>query len=221
MNRILEVPCLSFSIKTIQLTLSVWDYEDGRSAANDQPTTFEEIEERAGDTLRLLHSQTLQTRSGNRVMGTSRQGDPALDDKPVAATSPTAKPDDPLPRLGAARGSVVRFEPVIGPDGISIDVRTEYMLRVPSSQTGIDVDVSGDNLLTVMAGSEIVVQNAALRTKDENAQGSKVRRYAVVLGGALKQSQEEFKAKLEERLSEEALENLRWEKEVIRRAKAK
>jgi hypothetical protein len=67
-ERTLETHCNVFSIKSLELSLSVWSYLDDPAAlVKNNVSTFEEIRQVAGDTLRPLDSHLILTRSGNRA----------------------------------------------------------------------------------------------------------------------------------------------------------
>ena len=194
-ERIVQVPGIFPSLLSLQLVFSVWEYQYDPGKPQEPPLTGAALRERPG--LQLLHSQTVNTRSGNRAISVSRlAGGESVPQTAGRGEVKAADGANPLPSLGKDRGAAVALEPVIGPDGASIDFLVEYEVRIASSDPKRDLELKGTTNATVVSGHEIVVQSGLI-AHGEVAAGEQWRAYALTLKGVASREQDENVAVLE------------------------
>jgi hypothetical protein len=196
---------------SIQLVFSVWEYQDDAAKPQEPPLTGASLRERPG--LRLVHSQTIHTRSGNRVISIGRLVGPESRADQTPKTTPTPeRAGAAKSTLGENRGSVLEVEPVIGPDGISIDFQMDYEIHIPSAEPRRDLELKGITNLTVISGKEVMVQSGFL---DQGARARQRRPYALVVKGEVLREQGQHREAATELDREQRERN----KAIIQRAK--
>jgi hypothetical protein len=172
-----DLCCGSGAIKQIELGVTAWSYlDDPATLAKNVAATFEDIQKRAGDTLQPLDAHLLLTRSGNCAVSTQLL---AVEGKPAAV------PDADFRKAPALNnpGSFVSIEPVIGPDGSSLDFQLSYCARIPQAGSP-DLYLSHATNCTLIDGSSLVVHSILLPPlPDQNPK--KARRCVVVVSGRI------------------------------------
>jgi hypothetical protein len=187
--RVLEEVCLRQGpVKMLELNLSAWTYLDDPAAlVNNHVKMFEQIREIAGESLRPIDSHLIVTRSGNRAESTQQ----------LASGEEPPKSDKPpeTPAALNAPGSIVEVEPVIGPDGKTIDFQVNYRARIPHSDGAQDLCFSHVTNATVVDGRNVIVQNLLFPplAKQDPA---KVRRCVVVMSARILSTKETEPPKL-------------------------
>jgi hypothetical protein len=151
----------------------------------------------------------------------------ALDNNPSASPQKNPAPQPQatasgMPSLGSARGSVLEIEPVIGPDGETIDFQMQYDVRVPSSEPEFEIDLKGATNVTTRSGFGTVLHAATVpKTRGEPPLPEASRQCAIVVEATYRRLEQELKTELQEQEAHRTMEKLRWEKDLIDRAKAK
>jgi hypothetical protein len=162
-------------VKQLELTVSAWAYLDTPDAlVNNNARTFEEIRAIAGASLRPVDAHLILTRSGNRAISHHLAG-------AEEASKPSAPADASAPLKSP--GSTLELEPVIGPDGISIDIQVEYRARIPQPNAR-DLCFSLSTNATMNAGTNMIVQNLHFPPTDGQSPG-KVRRGAIIVSARI------------------------------------
>ncbi len=161
----------NFTILQIELSANLWSYDSDRPLDPQQkPHTLAELREKAGGTLQTLDSHSVLTRSGNRVVAVSRIGTLTPPLSPETKTPAknedlsTLDPSDPHLFDDGSRGSVVAFEPSIGPDRHTIDFQVSYQARLPQSNGEPDIFIQFFNNAAIMTGQDLVVFSTATPT---------------------------------------------------------
>jgi hypothetical protein len=169
-ERILETPSCFVLIKSIELSISTWTYlDDPIALVKNRAKSFEELQAIAGDTLRPVDSHLVVTRSGNRVPSIHLL---AAEDGPPKATEVGELPPLKTP------GSVLAIEPVVGPDGSTVDFQVEYRARIPQPGAA-DLCFAIETNATIGDGENLILQNLLFPPVD-GQDPAKVRRCAVI-----------------------------------------
>jgi len=173
-------------VKSVETTASLWEYEDDQFAdVIPRLHTFAELRQRAGNSLKLLASQFIATKSGQRATAVSKQPDAAR--APVAApeTKPTTgTPSETASRIGlnGARGSFFEVEPTIGPDGEMVDMAISFEARLRGAGTEHDTEVSVTTNLTLSNNHDMIPYCSHGGEDGALVQKGKVKRRALVIG---------------------------------------
>jgi hypothetical protein len=163
-------------VKQVELTVSAWTYLDAPDTlVNNNARTFEQIRAVAGASLRPVDAHLILTRSGNRATSVHHLASAEEALKPSAPADTSAPLKSP--------GSTLELEPVIGPDGISIDIQVDYRARI-SQPNAPDLCLSLRTNATMNAGENIILQNLHFPPTD-GQNPSKVRRGAIVLSARI------------------------------------
>jgi hypothetical protein len=215
-ERMFEISC-GVEINTYQYTISVWEFQAPADADAKQPYLLETLKQLAGGTARLIHTNTVQARSGNAVAGSSGAGrvkEPAI----VKSSAGTEEKTD----LNGTRGSSIYIEAVQGFDRRMVNMSLEYSVRVPFGQANQDFEMKGKVSLDILEGNDVVVQIAQPPLlADPPDPNNKKTRYAVVMRADLRPERKAFFEELEAQNKKEILAELLWEKEVLEKAKGK
>jgi hypothetical protein len=140
---------------------------------------FETLRKAAGDSWLVLNRMQTVTKSGQRVSVISKAGTP--EEKPPAPPigKDQPQPSDgppPPPLLRGELGSTLEFEPVLGPDGIMIDVNLIYHFRAPGPPAW---DWESNISMTVKNGVPVVLQLSSAPADGDPSRPAKLR--AIVL----------------------------------------
>lgn len=174
-----------YPVKFAEISASLWEYEDDQFAeAAPGRHHFADLRQRAGSSLKLIDSQSIVTKSGQRATAFSKQADTAR--APVAASvaKPAgAAPGDNASRTGlnGARGSLLEVEPTIGPDGETVDMAINYEARFKRTGGEQDVEVNVQTNLTLMSNQDTIPYCALAHDDGLPAQQGKLKRRALVV----------------------------------------
>ena len=184
-ERIVEIPICGERAKILKITATLWEYEDDQFAdAEAQLKHLSDLRQHAGNSLKLLDSQMIATKSGQRAVTLIKESD----QNRAPVTVPASKPADPSantvapsPKLNGSRGSLLEVEPTIGPDGEEVDMQISYeaRLRRPNAEQDIELNVATN--LTVMNGQDAIPYRALARGEEASARGGKVKRHALII----------------------------------------
>ncbi len=160
----METLCIKTSIKQINLSADLWAYEsDGPLDPAKRPHNLAEIRARAGNSLKLLDSHALLTKSGNRVTGESHSAITPPPVSPASTPAPASPKESPSPKVEAgpfqdgSRGSVFDVESSLSPSGETIDFQLAYQARVAQPAGEPDIAVHCSSTGGVKPGQDIVV----------------------------------------------------------------
>jgi hypothetical protein len=184
-ERIIEIPCCG-SVKSVETIASLWEYEDDQFAdVIPGLRSFAELRQRAGNSLKLLASQFIATKSGQRATAASKQPDTARAPVAVSETKPTTgTPSETVSRIGlnGARGSFFEVEPTIGPDGEMVDMAISFEARLRGAGTEHDTEVSVTTNLTLSNNHDTIPYYSHGGEDGALVQKGKVKRHALVIG---------------------------------------
>ncbi|MEQ1850351.1 MAG: hypothetical protein ABMA01_02050 [Chthoniobacteraceae bacterium] len=188
-ERIVEIPFCGGRPTHLEITATLWEYEDDQFAdAGAKPSHLFELRQLAGNSLKLLDSQMIATRNGQRAVTLIKESD--KNRTPVAV--PASKPANPsanetaqLPKLNGSRGSAFEVEPTIGPDGEAVDMQILYEARLGRPNAEHDIELNVATNLTVMNGQDAIPYRALARGEKASARGGKVKRHALIIGARL------------------------------------
>ena len=187
-ERLFEMSC-RMVVKSVETTASLWEYEDDQFAdVIPGLHSFAELRQRAGNSLKLLASQFIATKSGQRAAAVSKQPDTAR----VPAKAQETKPANGTPaeittstvriELNGARGSFFEVEPTIGPDGEMVDMAFSFEARLKRSGAEQDFEVSVTTNLTLSNNHDTIPYCSHGGEDGVPVQQGKVRRHALVIG---------------------------------------
>lgn len=180
------INCCGGILKHMEVTATLWEYEDDQFAdAEAKPNHLSELRKLAGNSMKLLDSQMIATKSGQRAITLIKES--GAKRAPVAVPEP--KPANPpanattqLWKLDDSRGSLFEIEPTIGPDGEGVDMQVSYEARLKRPNAEPDIEVNVATNLTVMNGQDAIPYRALARGEDALARGGKVKRHALIIG---------------------------------------
>jgi len=189
-HKIINFPnCFAVS-QLLAVTASLWEYEDDQFAdAGPGLRHFAELRQRAGDSLKLLDSQFITTKSAQiaRAVRKHPDGTPAATAVPVRKPAKTAgnesNPQIKLDgQLDGARGSLLEVEPTILPSGEEVDLHIHYEARLRTAGAGQDIEVNLTTDLIVVNKRDVIPYCALAQNDRAPAQKGKAKRHAVVVG---------------------------------------
>ena len=185
-ERLLEVSDCWSPAKTLEMTASLWEYEDDQLVdAKPGLPSFAALHQRAGKSLKLLASQLIATKTGQRAVVVSKQPDTAR--APVAV--PESKPASGTPTesatrisLNGAHGSFFEVEPIIAPDGEMVDMAISFEARLKRTDAEQDTEISVTTNLSLSSNHETIPYQSCIRDDRASAPQGKVRCLALVVG---------------------------------------
>jgi len=185
-ERVIEIPCCDDRSKLLEITASLWEYEDDQFVdAARGLRLFADIRKRAGDSLRLLDSQLIVTKSGQRAIAVNKEG--GADRAPVAppdtkSEKATQTETEPWIQLSGERGSFLEVEPTIGPDGVLVDLQIAYHARLKRGGEARDLEIDVTTNVTVMSNHDAIPYRALAYNDGLPVKEGKIRRRALVIG---------------------------------------
>jgi hypothetical protein len=174
-------------VKSLAAAASLWEYEDDQFADVILGLhTFAELRQRAGNSLKVVASHFLTTKSGQRTVAVSRQPDtpraPAAVPEPKPASGAPADGAPRIDLLNGARGSAFEFELTIGPEGETVDMQFSFEARLKQVDAEQDTEVSVTTNLTLGSNHDTIPYCSVIRDDRAPALEGEVRHLALVLG---------------------------------------
>ncbi len=150
----------SCNLRSPNIVIEITTFESTIPAEFRKPTSkwpsFTELERLAGAEMQMLDRVSATTKSGNRSVIKNRDGFVSRP-KPNAADQPDEKDEETF-REGES-GTQVEVEPVIGPDGVTIDISLSYQFRLPPRGNKIsELSFNSDYVCT--EGNPVILQIA-------------------------------------------------------------
>jgi hypothetical protein len=209
----------TFEIERYQYTFSVWRFQLDAGADEKPPYLLDDLKKKDSGA-RVIHTHTLQASSGRPVRGVSGT-QKSTPPEPPPKTDPGADAQKNVD-LHGARGSSVYIEGVTMSDRRMVEARLEYAVRIPSETVKTDLEMTGETNVFMVAGKDVVVQI----TRPPQAAASegadhKALAYAIVIRADPRREGRKFADELDTQIKKEILEELRWEKETIEKAKVR
>jgi hypothetical protein len=152
----------------IDIGASAWEYEAPPAFELRKPLRFAELKKAAGDSLRQLGSISLHTRSGNRSRNVSKEAGTGSEPQPSPKLDAANKHPDDLSLdevLGKGLGMVIEAEPVIGPDGVTVDLQIGYLARLPRGEGLPNIEISQVTNTAVVDKQDVVIYSTTAPSK--------------------------------------------------------
>ena len=184
-GRLFEYSDCSQYLQLVEITANLWEYEEDQFAdASPGLRRFADIRKHAGDSLKLIDSQLIVTRSGQRAVAVSKQADAVR--PPVAAAEPksdktTRDENESRIKLNGARGSYFETEPTIAPDGVSVDMQFGYEARLKRTGATQDTEINVTTNVTVMSNHDAIPYCALVQEDVPPVKAGRVHRRALVI----------------------------------------
>jgi hypothetical protein len=173
--------CMERSLRLIEMAAHLWEYEDDEFLGPaEKPHTIKEMRARAGDSLRLLDTLLVLTKSGNRAISENKH----VISSPANLAPKKDSPKDGKsieesgPFLDNARGSILEVEPNIGPEG-EVEYQIGYQARLGRKDGEADLAVRAMTNATLRDQGDAIIFTSI---SGPAARAGKVRYVIVTVG---------------------------------------